>query len=81
MCWRLPILLDNHQQQVALVEKIRNRGMLISNHYFPTSYLFGDAGPAGAREIGLRAVNFWVDEKAKPEQIPMICEEVNAIHA
>jgi dTDP-4-amino-4,6-dideoxygalactose transaminase len=78
MCWRLPILLDNHQQQVALVEKIRNRGMLISNHYFPASYLFGDAGPARAREIGLRAVNFWVDEKAKPEHIPMICEEVNA---
>jgi dTDP-4-amino-4,6-dideoxygalactose transaminase len=81
MCWRLPILLDNHQQQVALVEKIRNRGILISNHYFPASHLFGDARPAGAREIGLRAVNFWVDEKTKPEQIPMICEEVNAILA
>jgi len=79
MCWRLPILLDSHQQQVKLIEKFRRRGILISNHYFPVSYLFGDAGSAWAREIGLRAVNFWVDEKAKPEHIPMICEGVNAI--
>lgn len=81
MCWRLPILLDSHQQQVKLIEKFRRRGMLISNHYFPVSHLFGDARPACARAIGLRAVNFWVDDQAKPEQIPMICEEVHAILA
>lgn len=78
MCWRLPVLLRNHRQQLEMVEDVRRRGVLISNHYFPPSFLFGDGAAACARDIGLRVVNFWVDGKAQPERIPEICALVSA---
>ena len=79
MCWRLPILLENHTQQIELIERIRSRRILISNHYFPASYLFGDSRPVNARKIGICAVNFWVDGKTESEEIIYICQEVNRI--
>ncbi len=79
MCWRLPILLKNHSQQIELIERIRSQRILISNHYFPASHLFGDSKPVNARKIGMCAVNFWVDGKTKPDEIIYICQEVNRI--
>lgn len=79
MCWRLPMLLDNHRQQVDLIARMRRNGILISNHYFPASYLFGDSSAVNARKIGLRAVNFWVDEKADRRSIPSISGEINEL--
>lgn len=78
MCWRLPVLLRSHRQQLEMVEDVRRRGMLISNHYFPPAFGFGDAAAACARDIGLRVVNFWVDGKAQPDRIPEVCATLNA---
>ena len=76
-CWRLPVLMKNHIDQLEVMSRLRSEGTLVSNHYFPASYLFGDDSTTNAREIGLLALNFWVDRKTDHEQIKRICDEVN----
>ncbi len=77
VCWRLPVLLNHHNQKLALIEKLRKQGLLISNHYFPASHIFGDDSPVNAKEVGLRAINLWVDKNVSPEDIRIISEEIN----
>lgn len=68
-CWRFPLLLDNHKEQFLAIKYIRRQNILISNHYFPTSCLFGIPAQKNAKEIGLRAINLWVDEKTSSSKI------------
>jgi len=77
LCWRLPILLESHAQQEALIAQIHELGALVSDHYFPVSYLFGDGACPNAREIGLRAINLWVDDKLDEKLLPAVCDIVN----
>lgn len=79
ICWRLPVMLKNHSDQLLVINRIRKMNRLVSNHYFPASLLFGDNTLPRAREIGLRAVNFWVDGMSTPEDIEAICHVVNTI--
>ena len=61
---------------------MRGAGALISDHYFPASFLFGQStGCPNAREIGLRAANLWVDEKAHDMPVGWIAEQLNAAAA
>jgi len=48
-CWRLPILTNDHEQQLRIVDRIRSTGGLVSNHYFPSSFGFGE--PSGEKVI------------------------------
>jgi dTDP-4-amino-4,6-dideoxygalactose transaminase len=80
MCWRLPLLASSHEQQVELTTRIRGMGALASDHYFPASFLFGDASAPNAREIGLRAVNVWVDDQTDESLIPKVCTEIARDH-
>jgi dTDP-4-amino-4,6-dideoxygalactose transaminase len=79
VCWRLPILLDRPEKQAPLVQKVRAQGALASDHYFPSSWLFGDDSCANAREIGLRVLNLWVDSKTDEALIPAVCTLVNSV--
>lgn len=81
MCWRLPILANNHQQQLLIIERIRSEGGLVSNHFFPASFAFGELGGDNARQIGLRAVNLWVDSKVNENDILRNCRVINEIAA
>lgn len=80
MCWRLPILLHTHREQLRILHTLQSKGYLVSNHFFPVPPLFGESIPPNAREVGLRAVNFWIDEKVSIEAIRHICEEVNTTY-
>lgn len=79
MCWRLPVLLDSHDQQSDLIERIRGLGALVSDHYFPASRLFGDDSCPNALEIGRRAINLWVDERLNEALLPRVCDEINRV--
>lgn len=79
MCWRLPLLVGNHQQQLSLIESIRARGQLVSDHYFPVSFLFDDGTTRNAREIGLRGLNLWVNGQVSLEWIPWICQQIREV--
>jgi hypothetical protein len=82
MCWRLPVLLRDQEVRQSVVERVRARGALISDHYFPASFLFGQPGGCpNARAIGLRAANLWVDEKARDMPVDWIAEQINAAAA
>ncbi|HEX5037041.1 MAG TPA: DegT/DnrJ/EryC1/StrS family aminotransferase [bacterium] len=79
MCWRLPVLANDHRQQLRIIERIRSEGGLVSNHYFPCSYAFGERGGENARQIGLRAVNLWVDSKVSEDDILRHCQVINEL--
>lgn len=79
MCWRLPVLANDHKQQLRIVERIRSEGGLVSNHYFPASFAFGEFSGENARQIGLRAVNLWVDSKVNEDEILRHCQVVNEL--
>ena len=74
--WRLPVLTPGHAVQAAAIRRLRAAGVLVSNHFFPASHVLGDATPGHAREIGLRALNFWLDEKATPDSIETTAREL-----
>jgi dTDP-4-amino-4,6-dideoxygalactose transaminase len=76
-CWRLPVLVRDHERQLDTVQAIREAGGLASNLYFAASALFGDAGCRTARSIGERIVNVCVDAKADPALIPWTCHRLN----
>lgn len=80
-CWRLPLLAPDHAAQRALVAALRGQGILASNHYFPISYLFGQATGGTAREVGLRAVQLWVDAKLDRARLPAAVETVARVFA
>lgn len=79
MCWRLPLLLRDHSAQLLALSNVRGRKQLISNHYFPASFLFGDDTCETARQIGLRAVNLWIDDRIDEEGILDTCRVIRAI--
>lgn len=79
MCWRLPLLLPRPQDQMACIEEFRVRNLLISDHYFPLSTLMGDRSCRNSEEIGLRAVNLWVDEKLQISDLPWMCARLNQV--
>lgn len=73
MCWRLPLLLQTHEQQLSIIENLRAKGYLVSNHYPPVSSLFGERPYSVTKEIGEKVINLWVDKKVNEEDIPRIC--------
>jgi hypothetical protein len=79
MVWRLPLLARDASARKELVEAVRKLGALASDHYFPVSFLMGDSSCAGAREIGLRALNLWVDAKTDRDLLAAVCAEVNRL--
>jgi DegT/DnrJ/EryC1/StrS aminotransferase family len=79
MIWRLPVLLGSHRAQLLALTQVRRRGALISNHYFPVSWLYGDVSCQVARRIALGAINLWVDSKTNPALLPEICRDLNEI--
>ena len=81
MCWRLPVLLQSHEQQTRVIHRIRAMGALVSDHYFPASLLFGDRSCGNALQIGLNAINLWVDERLNEALLPDVCDEINRVVA
>jgi hypothetical protein len=79
MIWRLPVLLGSHRAQLRALAQVRRRGALVSNHYFPVSWLYGDISCQVARRIALCAINLWVDSKTNPALLPEICRDLNEI--
>lgn len=77
--WRLPLLLPKGADQAAVVNLIRAKGILVSDHYFPMHVFFSGACFPHADEIGLRAINLWVDEKIDADQIQTVAELLNSL--
>jgi hypothetical protein len=79
MIWRLPVLLGSHRAQLLALTQVRRRGALVSNHYFPVSWLYDDISCPVARRIALCAVNLCVDSNTNPALLPAICRDLNQI--
>jgi hypothetical protein len=80
MCWRLPVLMADHGEQIEVISRLRSRGILVSNHYFPASFL-GVEGLTAARRIGLGAINLFVDGRSTTEELKMACECISEVAA
>lgn len=80
MCWRLPVLLRSHADQLELLERLKTLKIPVSNHYFPSSVLFEDAvPPTVAERIGLCAINLCVDNEMMSSWIKLTALEVNRV--
>jgi dTDP-4-amino-4,6-dideoxygalactose transaminase len=79
MIWRLPLLSPSFATQQMIIKTLRNEGHLVSDHYFPMSVYFGQYGLLNAEEIGLTAVNLWVDQKVTPDMIYKSVKLLNSI--
>ena len=65
VCWRYTLLLDRENLPVLVTEKLREAGLLASNHYWPLHPFYLPSDHCTNAEIfARRCLNLWVDKKA-----------------
>ena len=70
VCWRYTLLMDDEELAIEATERLRQAGLLASNHYWPLHSFYDpeDECPIAER-FARRCVNLWVDHRVDSEKV------------